>query len=214
MRVVRVVRVTFVAGLILIVTVVAYALTRSPPRVIRTGARPTSVISPLKGSGEACQAGEVLPAGVTGIRLSLVAYVGARLRLTVSSGAQILTEGSRGPDWTGTSVTVPVKPLGESVPNVTLCVDVGPNQEAVYLFGNETSPAEGMSVPGGGRLPGRLDVTYLGAGRGSWWSRALEVARHMELGRDFSGMWIVLLIVALVGAVGVLAGGLVLRELS
>jgi hypothetical protein len=36
----------------------------------------------------------------------------------------------------------------------------------------------------------------------------------MGLGRAFSGTWIALLIAAMVAAVGVLAGGLALRELS
>jgi hypothetical protein len=214
MRAVRVVRVTFAVGFAVIAAVVAFALTRSPPRVIQTGVRPSTILSPLKGSGEACQADEVLPAGTTGVRLSLVAYVGARVRVTVYAVSHILTEGSRGPDWTGTSVTVPVKPLRENISDATLCVDVGPNSEAIYLFGNETPPADAMTVPTGGRLPGRLDVTYLGAGQGTWWSHALEVARHMGLGRVFSGTWIVLLIAALMGAVGILAGGLALRELS
>ncbi|MGD1058356.1 MAG: hypothetical protein ABR992_13190 [Solirubrobacteraceae bacterium] len=206
---------TFAVGVTVLIAVVAYMLTRSPPLVIRApAAKPSAVLSPLGGSGEACQAGEVLPAGTTAIRLSLVAYIGARIRLTMYSGSQVVAEGSRGPDWTGTSVTVPVKPLSYSVSNVRLCFDVGPNSETIFLFGNETPPGEALTVPTGGQLSGRIDVSYLGAGHGSWWSRILTVARHMGLGRVFSGTWIVLLIVALVAAVGVLAGRLTLRELS
>ncbi|HEY4809454.1 MAG TPA: hypothetical protein VIH71_00205 [Solirubrobacteraceae bacterium] len=214
MRAVRVVKLTLVVGVAVLIGVVAYTLTRSPPRVLRAGLTPQTVLSPLEGAGEACQGDELLPAHTSAIRLSIVAYIGARMRLTVYSGSQILTEGSRGPDWTGTSVTVPVKPLARTVSNVKLCVDVGPNSEAIYLFGRETPPAQALSVPTGGRLSGRLDVAYLGSGKGLWWSRVLTVARHMGLGRAFSGTWIALLIAALVGAVGVLAAGLTLRELS
>jgi hypothetical protein len=71
-----------------------------------------------------------------------------------------------------------------------------------------------MTTPIGQRLPGRIDIEYLGSGQGSWWSRLLPVARHMGLGRAFSGTWIVLLVAAMVAAVGALAGRLVLRELS
>ncbi|HTD10212.1 MAG TPA: hypothetical protein VK680_15110 [Solirubrobacteraceae bacterium] len=213
MRAVRVVQVTLAVGVALLIGVIAYTLSRSPPRVLRAGVAPNVVLSPLAGSGAACQIDEVLPAHTSAIRLSIVAYIGARIRLTAYSGSQLLTGGSRGPDWTGTSVTVPVKPLSRTVSNVRLCVDIGPNSEYVYLFGRETPPAEAMVVPTGGRLSGRLDISYLGAGRRSWWSRALEVARHMGLGRAFSGTWIVLLIATLVGVVGILAGRLTLREL-
>jgi hypothetical protein len=210
---VRVVKVTLAVGVALLIAVVGYTLTRSPPRVIRAGAAPVTLLSSLYGDGEACQIDEVLPAGVSAIRLSIVAYIGARIRLTVYSGSQVIAEGSRGPDWTGTSVTIPVKPLRHSVSNATLCFDVGPNSEAIYLFGRETPAAEALTVPTGGRLSGKLDISYLGDGKGSWWSRALTVARHVGLGRAFSGTWIALLIAALVGAVGILAAGLTVREL-
>lgn len=205
---------TFAVGAALLIAVLAYTLTRSPPRVLRTGAAPEVVLAPLSGPGEACQVDEVLPAHTSAIRLSIVAYLGARLKLTVYSGSQILTAGSRGPDWTGTSVTVPVKPLNRTVSNVTLCVDIGPNSETIYLFGHEAPPAQAMLIPNVGRLPGKLDISYLGTSKGSWWSRALTVARHMGLGRAFSGTWIALLIAVLVSAVGILAGRLTLRELS
>jgi hypothetical protein len=125
-----------------------------------------------------------------------------------------LTEGRRGPDWTGTSVTVPVKPLTYSTPDVTLCLNISPNSEGIYLFGRESAAASALTVPSGGHLAGRLQVDYLSTGKGSWWSRVLSVARHMGLGRAFSGTWIVVLIAALMLAVGGLAGRLTLRELS
>lgn len=214
MRAVRRVEVTLGVGVALLVAVCAYALTRSPPRVLRAGAKPIGLLIPLDGDGEACQAKEALPAGVSAIRLSLAAYVGARIRVAAYSGSSVLTEGRRGPDWTGTSVTVPVAPLRQSASDVTLCFDVAPNSEALFLLGRETPAAEAMTTPIGRRLPGRIDIEYLGSGQGSWWSRLLPVARHMGLGRAFSGTWIVLLVAAMVAAVGALAGRLVLRELS
>jgi hypothetical protein len=61
-------------------------------------------------------------------------------------------------------------------------------------------------------LAGRLGVEYLAASNRSWWSRILEVARHMGLGHALSGTWVVLLIAALMAAVGALAIRAVLRE--
>jgi hypothetical protein len=212
---VSVVRVTLAVSVTLLVAVVAYALTRSPPRVLRTVEKPTVVLTSLTADGEACQDHEVLPAGTSAIRVSLASYVGARVRLRVYSGSQLLTEGSHNPDWSGTSVTVPVRPLSHNATNVAVCFDVAPNSESIYLFGSEAPPAQALAVPGTGeRLQGRLNFEYLAPGRASWWSLLLTVSRHVGLGRVFSGTWIVLLIAALVAGVGILAGGLTLRELS
>lgn len=214
MKATRAVKVTLVVGVLLLAAVCAYVLSRSPPRVLRAGPKPTGVLDAINSSGTACQGGEELPADTSAIRLSLAAYVGARVKVTVYSGSQLLTQGSRGPDWSGTTVTVPVGPLSYSASNVSVCFNVSPNSEWIYLFGGEAPNGEVLTVPGGGRLSGRLLVEDLTAGRGSWWSRVLTVARHMGLGRAFSGTWIVLLIAALVGAVGILAARLTVRELS
>lgn len=213
MRAVRVVKVTLVVGVAILTAVCAFVLTRSPPRVVRAGPKPSRLITALSGDGEACQTREVMPAGVTAVRLSIGAYVGARIHVAVYSGSRILTEGSRNPDWTGTSVTVPVTPLRESASNVSVCFDISPNNESLFLLGRQTAASEGLSLPDGETVPGHLDIEYLGPGQGSWWTRLLPVARRMGLGRAFSGTWIVLLIAAMVAAVGVLAARLVLREL-
>jgi hypothetical protein len=213
MRAVRVVKVTLVVGVAILAAVCAFVLTRSPPRVVRAGPKPSDLITALSGDGQACQTREVMPAGVTAVRLSIGAYVGARIHVAVYSGSQILTEGSRNPDWTGTSVTVPVTPLRESASNVSVCFDISPNSESLFLLGRQTGASEGLSLPDGETVPDRLDIEYLGPGQGSWWTRLLPVARRMGLGRAFSGTWIALLVAAMIAAVGVLAAGLALREL-
>jgi hypothetical protein len=162
---------------------------------------------------ETCQGNEVLPAGVSAIRVSLLAYYGATVRVTASSGPRVLAEGGRGGEWTGGSVTVPITPLKRTVSHVTLCIAVGLNSEPIFLLGDETPAREAAVATGEGRLGGRVGVEYLAAGRGSWWSRILPVARRMGLGHALSGTWVVLLIAALVGAVGLLAVRLTLREL-
>jgi hypothetical protein len=214
MRAVRVVQVTLVAGVAILIAVCGYVLTRSPPRVLRAGAKPNIFLSSFYGNAEACQGDETLPAGASAVRLSILAYVGAPIHVAVYSGAHVLTQGSRGPNWTGTSVTVPVVPLSHSASNATLCFAVAPNSETLFLLGSQAPAAEALRASTGQAAAGRLGVEYLGAGVGSWWSRVPTVARHMGLGRAFSGTWIVLLIVAMVAAVGILAGGLALRELS
>jgi hypothetical protein len=214
MRAVRVVKLTLGVGVVLLIAVCSYALTRTPPRVLQAGPKATGYVGGFAGTAAACQPGETLPAGASAIRLSIGAYVGARIRVGVYSGSGVLTEGSRGPDWTGTSVTVPVTPLSHSASDVRVCFSISPNNEPIFLLGREVPAAQALTTPTGETLAGRLEIEYLGAGQGSWWSRILPVARHMGLGRAFSGTWIVLLIAAMVAAVGILAGGLALRELS
>jgi hypothetical protein len=210
---VRQAKVALGIGVAVLAVICAYTLTRSPPRVVRADPPPTSILTGLYGEGEVCQGNEILPAGVSALRLSLAAYFGARIRLTAYAGSRLLLEGRRGPDWTGTSVTVPVKPLSRSTSHVKICFDIAPNSESIFFFGRETPSSEAATVPPSGRLSGRIGIEYLAASRGSWWSRLLTVARHMGLGRVFSGTWLVLVIAALMAAVGLLAVRVTLREL-
>jgi hypothetical protein len=209
---VRGVKVTLGVSVALIAIVGAYTLTRSPPRVVRTSSLGHAPVATAISDISFCQAGETLPAGVSGIRLSIWAFFGANIRVTVSSGARTLTAGRRGPDWTGSTVTIPVTPLRRAVSPVKVCVDVGPNNEALYFMGSK-APSSAVAVTSTGEpLAGRLGIEYLAAGNRSWWSRILEVARHMGLGHALTGTWVVLLIAALMAAVGGLAIRVALRE--
>jgi hypothetical protein len=221
----RNVRVTLAVGVALLVALGAVTLTRSPPRILATSWRGgRAELQLVTGDIAACQANEVLPGGVSGIRLWMRAFFGAQVHVVAYSGSRVLTEGSRGADWTGQSVTVPVKPLSHASTHVRLCFALGPNSEPVILLGDLTPPREATEVSesdrpspaatnGGPVLKGRVGVEYLTAGRGSWWSRILPVAQHLGLGRAFSGTWIALLVAALMAAVGALALGLTAREL-
>jgi hypothetical protein len=207
--------VTLGVGIVLMLVVGALTLARSPPRVLHVGASTTAIFDTTAGDLEGCQIGETLPAGVSAIRLSLVAGgYGARVRVRVSSGKRVLTEGEQGPGWTSNSVTVPVRPLGHATSHVDLCFDIKPNSEPIFLAGSE-APNREMTVSSAGQaLGGKLGVEYLAAGRGSWWSRILPVARHMGIGHALRGSWVTLLIAALMAVVGLLALHLPLRELQ
>jgi hypothetical protein len=221
MRSVRYVKVTLAVGVALLLGVAAITLTHAPPSVVgasnATNAVTKRPLARTLGDATVCQGNEALPAATSAIRVTLGAEYGSRVEVKASRGSRILTQGARGPEWTSGSVTVPVAPLSHAVSQVTLCFTLSPNSEPIYFLGNET-PARETAIlhlqgsPAGQPLGGRVDVEYLAAGRGSWWSRILTVARHMGLGRALSGTWVVLLIAALVAAVGVLALGLALRD--
>jgi hypothetical protein len=222
------VAITLAVGLTLLAGVGIVALKQAPPRVVRIGAPGVKAIGPTgattigftTGEPTICQAGEVLPSGVSSIRLSVWAFFGPPVRLTAYQGSRLLTEGSQGGGWVGDSVTVPVKPVGRTASGVKLCFALRPNLEPMLILGANTPQRQAatFSEPGVGEsenrlLNGRISVEYLARGSGSWWSRIVSVARHAGLGRAFSGTWIALLIAALMIAMGVLAVRLTLREL-
>jgi hypothetical protein len=212
-RNVKRVTVTLGVGIALMVAVGAIALTHAPARVVLATARGKTILASTFGEARSCQAEEVLPADISAIRVSLTAFFGARVRVAVFSGSRLLTEGRRGPQWSGTSVTVPLVPLSHAVSDVKLCLEVGPNSQPIVFMGIETTAGQAAMTGAHELRPGRIDVEYLTDGSGSWWSRLLLIARHMGLGHALTGTWVVLLIAALVAAVGALAVKLTLQEL-
>ena len=220
------VKIALAVGVVVLAAVAAVALTRAPSRLLRVGVpggAEASLLANASSDISVCQPGETLPAGVSDIRLSLWAWYGAPVHVRAYSGSRILTEGSRGPDWTSDSVTVPVKPLKRSTSNVKLCFAVGPSSQPVLLRGGPSkqlasaatrdSPTPKAAESEDALLRGKVGVEYLAAGQGSWFSRVSTVAKHMGLGRAYAGTWIAFLVAALMAAVGVLAIRLTLREL-
>jgi hypothetical protein len=227
MRATRNAKVALAAGVVLLLVIGAVTLTRAPPRVLGADAQEERAgFAFFPGDAVICQENEVLPAGVTDIRLLMRAFFGARVHVVAYDRSGILTEGERGANWTGQSVTVPVKLVAQRTPEVRLCFSIGPNAEPVVVIGDFASPqevaAEELKSPvptaqvGTSEehaLEGRVGVEYLAPGQGSWWTRLSSVAMHMGLGRAFSGTWIAFLVAALMAAVCVLAIRLAAREL-
>ena len=205
---------TLGVGIALLLAVGAVTLTHAPPRVVRVNTTSRILGGTITGNAELCQPNEVLPAGVSAIRLSAGAYFGPRIKVKAFAGSRVVTEGVQGPVWTGTSVTVPVKPVSQTTSHVKLCMEVGPNSELVFFKGVPAGANETAVYGSGAPLGGRVAVEDLAPGDGSWWSRILTVARHMGIGHALSGTWVVLLIAALVAAVGAFAVGLAARDLS
>jgi hypothetical protein len=206
--------VTLAVGLALVAIGLGVTLSGSPVAVVRSNGITAfgTFAETTKGAG-ACQAGETLPAGISLIRVSLTSDLGPRMSVSVRSGRQVLTAGVVGSGWLGGSVAVPVRPLARTASDVKVCFRFGPTDEAVGIVGAQTSPALAARSLAGDALPGRLKIEYLRAGSGSWWSQAMTVARRIGLGRAPSGTWIVLLLLALMGAAVACASWLTIREL-
>lgn len=221
-------------GLALVAVALVLTLSGSPLVVAYTNATPANepLLEATSAMG-ACQGGEVLRAGISAIRLTLVTAAGPRVRVAALAGTRVLTSGTVGSGWTSGAVTVPVRPLPRAVGGVRICFDLGPPVEAVAVGGSRTSPAIGGAKAGaagrepaataGGKpvaterdarpLAGRFTVEYMRAGRRSWWSLAQTVARHMGLGRAPAGTGIVLALAAAMGVAIAAASWLTVREL-
>jgi hypothetical protein len=215
------VKITLAVGAVICTAMVAYALTRSPPTVVRAAVAPESgALGSTSGEPTICQANELLPRNVTGVRFGVWAFFGSTVHMAAYSNSRLVTQGSRDAAWTSTSVTIPVKQLDHATPNTRICLAFGPNSEPMILLGGRVPGKAGAVVyehspnPKDGPIEGRINIEYLSTGKGSWWSRALTVARHIGLGHFVGGTWLGLLIAALMAAVGVLAIRLTSRDIT
>lgn len=234
-RAVKAAIITFIAGAVLIAAILVLTLSvNAPARVVHIGNvgpnAETGGLGRTINEPTICQAGEVLPSGVSAIRVSVWGFYGAHIHLMVYRGSQLITQGSRAADWTGSSVTIPVQPVSRTVSGVRVCFSIGPNSEPLEMIGHATSELESAvaipttvltnrnslaNVPAQAKVPigGRFTIEYVATAPGSWWSRILTVARHMGLGRSYSGTWIALLVAALMACACALSVRLTLREL-
>jgi hypothetical protein len=207
-------RIALVAGLVLLASALVVSVSGSPQAIVHTNGVPVvDLIGEARGEIEACQAGELLPAGTTAIRFPFESDAGPRVSVGVWSGASRLTSGVADSGWTSSTVTVPVRPLTHPVEHARVCFSLGPSAENVVVGGSRTSTAVAARGGNGEALPGRFRVEYARAGDSSWWSLAKTVVRHVGLGREPAGTWIALLLVALMGTSVLAASWLVLREL-
>lgn len=222
------VTVTLVASLALMTAAVALVLTGAPPRIARaSGPQARSSLGVTQNELTICQGNEILPAGVSAIRVSIVAFLGSNMQVVVFHNRQIVTSGSRNPAWSGSTATIPVRPVDHTVSNVNVCFSDVPNSELLQVFGTLLRSSSGRyaalvfrsnkltsegPIGEGSPLSGRVEIQYLAPGRGSWWSRIGSVVTHMGFGHFIGGKWVALLAAALMAATGALTVRLTLRE--
>ncbi len=200
------------AGLVLIAAIIGVTLARSPATLAGTNSiQAENSIGITEVATHVCQAGETLPARTSAIRLSLVAIIGAHVSVRALAHGHLLTRGSRGAGWTGSEVTVPVRPLTHNFSHVTICFDLSDLNGEVEVRGQHAGPVA-VSVEGQ-RLHGRFRVEYVRAGHSSWGSRISAVATHIGLGRAASGAWVAFLILTLTLSVVALTSWGIVREL-
>jgi hypothetical protein len=195
------VRIALIVGLVALALAAALTLTKSPARVVGSDSIPLRIqVARLRGGDSGCQAGGTVPGGTSALRLFVESTVGPSLDVSIRLGRRVLSRGHIPSGWTGAGVVVPVRRLGHDEHEPLVCFSLGKSGEPILILG--------------ARRPEGVRIEYLAAGRSSWYSLALTVARHIGLGRAPSGSWVVLLLAALMAAAGTLACWLCLRELA
>jgi hypothetical protein len=203
---IRVMRGTRVAlSLSLALTALALVLTLSgspdvvaPATVAAHSVTTNPKLAATQSGASICQQDETLPRATTAIRFSLKALIGPRIAVKALAGGKIVTSGERGPGWTAGAVTVPVARVDRTVTHAEVCLAFALSDETVDLEGESASGARAAVAGDGQALPGRMHVEYLRPGDRSWWSLALSTARHLGLGRAWTGTWVALLVLVLV----------------
>lgn len=204
--------VTLALGFALIAAVLVGVLVQTPEQVISTNSITVAgALGDFQQDTTVCQADERLPASTVALRMSLIAYAGPAVSVTVSHEGRILASGHHNGGWISGSLTLSLKPPVSTPTDAKICLTRNPVALPIILFGNTTPPAFAATV-NGTPLPGRMRVEYLAAGRRSWLSLAKHVARRLGLGHSPSGTWIVLPLAALMMISIALGTWLLIRE--
>ncbi len=206
------IQIAIAVGLTLTAIAVGIGLSRSPlvlagtdgtplPDEIGATAQPTTI----------CQPEETIPQGTTVIRVSLLALLGPKLKLTATAGGRPVTSGELGYGWTGAVVAIPVRRVARTYAHATVCVAMAKRQQLVNLRGANTKFAPAVSE-GTQVLPGRMRFEYLRPDRSSWLSLALPTARRIGLTIGGGG-GIVVVVFLLLLTVTTLSSWLLVRDL-
>jgi hypothetical protein len=202
-------------GLALIAAGIGMTLTRSPATLAGTNSVAAQIkVAVTNHNSNACEAGGVLPAGVSAIRLSLSAIIGPRVSVTALAGTHVVTGGARGAGWTGGSVLIPVSDVTRPVRNVRICFSLSDLNGNVEVLGEDAPPALAAASTTGEALQGRFRIEYVRPGHTSWLALVSSIATHFGFGRSPSGEWVVWVTVIAVLAMIALTSWLVLRELT
>jgi hypothetical protein len=208
------VRIALALAATLTALAIALTLQGAPMSVAGTNGIPDAgQVTTTARDTRACQGGETVPAGTSAVRLTLAAEIGPRVTLTASSAGRMITRGVRAQGWTGASVTVPVRQVPHTTSAAKVCFALARPLEEIELFGRHTLGADALVGPRGEKLPGRLGVEYLRAGRTSWLSLLSSIAKRMGLGHAWGGTWIVFALAITMAAAAALMAWLALREL-
>lgn len=206
------VAITMALGGALIMGVLLAILLQAPREVISTNnitvAQEVGLLGPHT---TVCQADERLPASTAAVRVSLIAYIGPAVSVTVTREGRVVAGGHRNAGWVSSYLTLPLAPSPPAPIDATICLSRGGGAQLAGVLGNVT-PRSVAATSNGRPLSGRMRVEYLKRGERSWLSLAKHVARRLGLGHAPSGTWIVLPLALMMAMAVALAAWLLMRE--
>jgi len=206
------VAITLGFGFALITAALVATLLRTPDAVTSTNSiTVTGELGYFSPHTTVCQSNDAFPASTTAVRVSLIAYIGPAVSVTVSHGGETIARGHHDAGWVSSSLTLPLQPPVANAMNAKICITRDSGQLLAGLLGNN-SPRAVAATGNGKPLPGRMRIEYLSRGRGSWLSLAKRIARRLGLGHSPSGTWIVLPLVLMMAVAVALGAWLLMRE--
>jgi hypothetical protein len=197
-----------VVGALIITGLLLGVLLQTPEREIASNSVVVAgELGPMRRGTEICQGGEQLPASTQALRLSVAAYLGPAVSLTVLHDGVIVARGHHGAEWVSGSLTFHLKPAIGTETDATICLTRDRRDLALGLLGG-AAPAASAATANRVPLAGRMRIEYLTHGDRSWLALAHTVARRLGLGHSPSGTWIVLLLLAMMATACALAAKL------
>ena len=120
------VAITLALGFVVIAAVLVAILVQEPREVISTNnitvEREIGLLGPHT---TVCQANERLPASTTALRISLIAYIGPAVSVTVAREGRIVTSGHRNAGWVSSSLTLPLRAAVPAPIDAQICLTRG-----------------------------------------------------------------------------------------
>lgn len=199
----RGVRIALAGGAVAVLVALAVVLSRSDYRQSGSNYVPESGEAvTIPGTGEHCQAGQVVPEDTAGLRLLIGTYErpAPELAVEVSASGSEVTSGARAAGGREGRVRIGLEPVEETTGGARVCVRVRVRAE----------PGRRTVLYGSGEL---VRLEWLREGPESWLGLAPAVAERFGLGKPnpFGSLLLPLMALALVAA-WVAAARLVARE--
>jgi hypothetical protein len=200
-----------ICGSAVIAAGVLAVLLQRPPRIASTNRVPAEqAIADFRRRATVCQGQEAIPRSTQALRISVAAYLGPEISLTVAREGEVIARARRGSGWIGAWLTFPLPRALKASADATICLHRDNRPLSAHLLGSERGWPPATMTPGSPPA-GRMRVEYLSAGRQTWLARTGHVAERLGLVHIPSTGLLAVALLALMALAAALAARLLLR---